>query len=385
MPLPAPPTNLTGTLSPTSVTLTWDAPDGYTPTGYQILRWQPGVTTHFDIHLNNTRSTETTYTDTDVEAGTQYAYRVKAWKDKTLSERSDYFYGKLPTPKPPTPTGLTGTVTHDSVTLTWDAPDGYGAVTGYQILRLQRGVHELGDFQVLVDDTGSAEATYTDTDVEAGARYVYRVKARDQTGLSLQSNYFNADLPPTPTPTPPPPPIDHDDAEESATSLALGDSVDGQLDDGDVDLFSIDLQEGDEVWLYTTGDSDTSGELRGSGTVVASNDDGWLPPNPLNFAIRAAITASGTYYVAVQGGPGPYTLHARTVTVAGDSTTTAPVITPGHPVAATLEAGAHNFFRIELAEPTDLWALGLGDTSTNGELLDVQSARILRELRQQAP
>ena len=316
-----------------------------------------------------------------MKRGAQYVYRVKAWQDKTRSKWSNYFDANLPTgpkppPLPPTPTGLTGTVTHDSVTLSWTPGD--GPVTGYQILRLQRGVHELGDFQVLVDDTGTAEATYTDTNVESEARYVYRVKARNQTGLSLLSNYFNANLPPAP------PPIDHGDAEESATSLALGDSVDGQLDDGDVDLFSIDLQEGDEVWLYTTGDADTSGELRGSGTVVATNDDGWLPPNPLNFAIRAAITASGTYYVAVEGGPGPYTLHARTVTVAGDSATTAPVITPDQPVATTLEAGAQNFFRIELTGATDLWALGIGDASTNGEAAGRPGPAHLRELRQQA-
>ena len=101
-----------------------------------------------------------------------------------------------------------------------------------------------------------------------------------------------------------------------------------------------------------------------------SNDDGLLPPNPLNFAIRAEITSSGTYYLTVQGaGPtvsGSYALHARTVAVPGTSTMTAPVITPGAPVAARLEAGDEHFFKVELTEATDLWALAIGDTETNG-------------------
>ena len=41
--------------------------------------------------------------------------------------------------KPGRPTNLTGTVAHDAVRLTWEAPQD-STVTGYQILRLQRGV-----------------------------------------------------------------------------------------------------------------------------------------------------------------------------------------------------------------------------------------------------
>ena len=103
---------------------------------------------------------------------------------------------------PATPTGLTGTFTHESVSLSWDDP-GDPSITGYQILRRQRGVHEVGDFQVHADDTNSAATSYVDTAVEAEASYVYRVKARNSSGLSERSRFFRADLPAAPDPPAP--------------------------------------------------------------------------------------------------------------------------------------------------------------------------------------
>ncbi len=100
---------------------------------------------------------------------------------------------------PATPTGLTGTFTHESVSLSWDDP-GDPSITGYQILRRQRGVHEVGDFQVHADDTNSAATSYVDTAVEAEASYVYRVKARNSSGLSERSRFFRADIPAAPDP-----------------------------------------------------------------------------------------------------------------------------------------------------------------------------------------
>ena len=99
-----------------------------------------------------------------------------------------------PTTKPPAaPTGLTGTVYRDAVALRWDASRD-AAVTGYQVLRHDRDAHRPGEFAVLVDDTGSAAASWHDADVKAGARYEYRVKARSAAGLSPWSNPFKADL-----------------------------------------------------------------------------------------------------------------------------------------------------------------------------------------------
>ena len=104
--------------------------------------------------------------------------------------------------EPAKPTGLTGTVAHDSVTLTWDDP-GDETITGYQVLRRDPVTDKPGGFAVHVDDTGSAGTSYVDTDVEAEARYVYRIKARNATGLSEHSSYFNDFLPAVPVPAKP--------------------------------------------------------------------------------------------------------------------------------------------------------------------------------------
>ena len=102
---------------------------------------------------------------------------------------------------PERPQGLTGSVVHNAVSLTWDDPKD-ASITGYQILRRNRAVDAPGQFQVHVDDTGSAEASYVDTEVAPETRYVYRIKARNAAGLSARSKYFNANTPPAPDPAP---------------------------------------------------------------------------------------------------------------------------------------------------------------------------------------
>ena len=74
-----------------SVILTWDAPDDDSVTGYLILRRRPyeGERTLL-VHVENTGSPATTFTDTDVTAGTQHVYRVKAVNEAGAGEQSNY-------------------------------------------------------------------------------------------------------------------------------------------------------------------------------------------------------------------------------------------------------------------------------------------------------
>ena len=107
---------------------------------------------------------------------------------QTLVEEED----TEPQEPPPAPQNLTSTVNSDgSITLTWDAPDD-DSVSGYQILRRRPTLGE-NTLLVHVEDTGSTATTYTDTDVTAGARHVYRVKAINSAGLSPRSNYTRAE------------------------------------------------------------------------------------------------------------------------------------------------------------------------------------------------
>ena len=94
-PTPAPPpapTNLTAVVNEDGwVTLTWDAPDDDSVTGYQILRRRPyeGEKTLL-VYVENTGSTATTYTDTNVTSGVRYVYRVKVINAAGLSQWSNY-------------------------------------------------------------------------------------------------------------------------------------------------------------------------------------------------------------------------------------------------------------------------------------------------------
>ena len=91
---------------------------------------------------------------------------------------------------PPAPTDLTAVVNADGhIVLSWNAPDD-DSITGYQVLR-RRPTEGEDTLLVYVENTGDTTTTYTDTNVTAGVRHVYRVKAINAGGLSEWSNYVN--------------------------------------------------------------------------------------------------------------------------------------------------------------------------------------------------
>ena len=293
---PGKPRNLTGAANADgTVTLSWDAPNDDTVTGYQILRRRPteGEKTLL-VHLNDTGSTATEYTDNDVTPDVGHAYRVKAINAVGLSRQSNFVNVTPTQPAEPAPNSLaTGrpaisgtaqvgeTLTADtagiadadgltnvsysyqwiandgtsdtdiqdatdstytlaaedegrtikvsvsftddsgneesltsvatnevanagvteppaapenlaavenadgSVTLTWDDP-GDDSVTGYRILRrnVDAGEPSVSSY---VPDTGSAATSYTDRDVAAGTKYIYRVRAINEAGVGPRS------------------------------------------------------------------------------------------------------------------------------------------------------------------------------------------------------
>ena len=89
---PPAPSNLQGTVNGDgSITLTWDAPDDDSVTGYQILRRRPkeGEDT-LEVYVSDTGGTATSYTDTGPPAGTLYVYRVKAINEAGAGQQSNY-------------------------------------------------------------------------------------------------------------------------------------------------------------------------------------------------------------------------------------------------------------------------------------------------------
>ena len=89
---PPAPTGLTATVnSDGHVVLNWSAPNDDSVTGYQVLRRRPSMGENsLQVHVEDTGSTTTTYTDTDVTAGTQHVYRVKAINAAGQSRWSNY-------------------------------------------------------------------------------------------------------------------------------------------------------------------------------------------------------------------------------------------------------------------------------------------------------
>ena len=61
---------------------------------------------------------------------------------------------------PDAPTGLTGTATSSTISLTWDDPDN-DTITGYEISRKTGS----GSYSIIEADTGSNAQSYTDTTV----------------------------------------------------------------------------------------------------------------------------------------------------------------------------------------------------------------------------
>ena len=208
---PGIPTNLTvalpsGNLSGSefttvTLTLTWDAPiDGDAPSGYQILRRAPATEAKPVILVEDTGSTDTTYADTTAVPSTKYIYRVRAVNARGVSAVSRPFEIFV---SPGIPSGLSAQLAAGgaSIVLTWDAPADGDAPSGYQILR--RAPATEAKLVILVEDTGSADTTYTDTSAISGTKYVYRVSAVNSYGVSMRSKpaeiFFNPVLPGKPS------------------------------------------------------------------------------------------------------------------------------------------------------------------------------------------
>ncbi len=192
------PENLQAAFDGGSTVLSWDAPthDAESVTGYRILRGVEGETP--TEHVADTGTADTTWTDENPAPG-DYAYAVQTVYDGYYLSRESEQVRQivvLTTPAP-TPTGLAAASTHSSVALTWDDP-GDSSITGYQVLRRDTSNQEIGDFSVLVDDTGTSDTACSDTDVVAGRMYMYRVKARKGSTLSAESDYVNVRVPQPP-------------------------------------------------------------------------------------------------------------------------------------------------------------------------------------------
>ena len=178
---PAKPTGLLTAASHDSVLLSWDDPGDGTITGYQVLRGPDAD--NLAALADDTGDADTSYTDSSVAAETTYVYAVRARNTHGLGPQADPVSVTTPAAPPAKPTGLLTAASHDSVMLSWTNP-GDDSITGYQVLR----GGDADNLAVLLDDTGDANASYTDSSVAAETTYAYAVRGRHAHGLGPQSD-----------------------------------------------------------------------------------------------------------------------------------------------------------------------------------------------------
>ncbi len=185
---PGPPLKLKGAANADgTVTLRWEAPDDDTVTGYQILRKRISRGEQaLLVHVNDTGSTATEYTDSDVTPDVLHAYRVKAINAAGLSKRSNVV--KVTPVEPEQPSGNSAATGRPSIggtpqvgeVLTADTSgigddDGLTNVSySYQWVVTDGGAY--------IDISGATGATYTLVAADRGLYIQVRVSFKDDAG-----------------------------------------------------------------------------------------------------------------------------------------------------------------------------------------------------------
>ena len=156
---------------------------------------------------------------------------------------------------------------------------------------------------------------------------------------------------------------DHGDTQETATRITSTDTA-GTLDTvADEDWFRIDITKAGLVWFYTTGNTDTRGDLYpDAGNRLKTNDD---DGESFNFLFDTVLQP-GTYYVRIYNGndgnlTGAYTLSIRTFENA------TPFVTPN--LDASLGVlGDLDLYRIDITQASPAWIYTTGNIDTRGTL-----------------
>ena len=166
-------------------------------------------------------------------------------------------------------------------------------------------------------------------------------------------------------------------SRSNAAALKINDSASGTIDpEDDQDYFKLELSQATEVAIRASGFPDTVGQLqRSNGTVIASNDDGYLPGGRRNFLIRESLNA-GVYYVKVSSyderSDGPYSVYAAAITEPGSVKADAqPLILGGMAGGMIDPAGDEDYFSLTLTETTYVTVGGVSDdTNISAALTD---------------
>ncbi len=184
------PSSLTGAIASTGVALSWTAPtlETDTLTGYEVARRRVlNYATSWVTIVEDTDSLGTSYTDASADVnGAEYEYRVHALRgegdDQERSAASNVITVTIP--NPPRPQDLTATSTTSGVQLSWSAGHlSWQSVSlslnGYEIRRIEsrHAGNRNPEWEVLVDNTNSANTSYLDASGYTTIQYSYAIRA----------------------------------------------------------------------------------------------------------------------------------------------------------------------------------------------------------------
>jgi hypothetical protein len=177
-PIPSIPTGFRATvLSARSIQLEW-ADTSNNETGFQLERREP--TTEYAL-IRTTAANAETFSNTGLQPGTVYFYRLRAVNRRSASPYTGVARGET-LPLPPTaPSALTAVAEARAIRLSWR--DQSANETGFQVeRRLRTGTY------TLLASPGANATTLLDQSVAISAPYTYRVRAVNKGGSSAYSN-----------------------------------------------------------------------------------------------------------------------------------------------------------------------------------------------------
>ncbi len=199
-PAPPPPVLSAGATTSTSATVQWTAPDTAMVIAGYALRWRRDGDADWTM-VADLPSASTEYTIPNLDTGTRYEVQVRA---RYAGEQGEWSHIVTVKTAPPPPVLAPGTRTATAVTVTWKAPETDSAITGYELHWRRDGDTDW----TMATDLPSTPTEYTIPDLDAGAAYEIRVRARyagEEGEWSLVVTVETA-APPPPTPAPRRPP-----------------------------------------------------------------------------------------------------------------------------------------------------------------------------------
>jgi uncharacterized protein (TIGR03437 family) len=212
-----------GVSSQTGVTLAVSGPPAPVPgapqnptasvnsSGQVVLTWTPADSLATRFHIERQiagsgfseiaviQSSATTFTDTNVTAGTVYQYRIRAENDYGLSAYSAVVSATVPVVQLLPPSNLqAAAVSQTQINLTWSA-----ANTNANRFHIERKLGATGTYAEIAA-VPSTTTAYQDTTVQPSTTYTYRMRSEGATGAL--SSYSSETSATTPAPALPPAP-----------------------------------------------------------------------------------------------------------------------------------------------------------------------------------